>query len=243
MKLAEYATMYNAEDHHWWYRGLRQMLLMFWKRHVAAECPRLLDIGCGTGANLAALAGASEPFGIDFEPEAVRFCRTRGLDDTVAASALQLPFQAESFDVVISCDVLCHSSIPDKSIALQEMRRVLSPGGLVFLNLPAYQWLLSSHDQAYQQDQRFTRPALAKLLSANGFDLVAATYWNTLLFPIAATARLWRKMTRPKGSDFNAGSAQSAAPFFNLLLGIERTLISCFPMPFGLSVFTVARRH
>ena len=243
MELSEYTTMFELEDRHWWYVGLRQLLLSLWAREVRAECPAVLDVGCGTGANLIALNDlAAKPVGIDFAPQAVRFCRTRGLSRTAVASALMIPFGAESFDVVVSCDVLCHSSIRDKSVALREMHRVLRTGGLVFLNLPAYQWLFSSHDEAYQQDRRFTRAAVLKLLRANGFEPVTATYWNSFLFPAAAVARLWRNLRNPEGSDLQTGSAQSASRLFGAMLRGERAFIRRFPLPFGLSVFAVGRK-
>jgi ubiquinone/menaquinone biosynthesis C-methylase UbiE len=149
MELSEYTTMFELEDRHWWYNGLRELLLCHWAQHLWTECPAVLDVGCGTGANLVGLDDlAARLVGIDFAPEAIRLCRTRGLSCTAVASALALPFGGETFDAVVSCDVLCHSSITDKSVVVREMHRVLRPGGMVFLNLPAYQWLFSSHDRA-----------------------------------------------------------------------------------------------
>ena len=183
MNLDEYAVMRAAEDHHWWYRALRDVIRLHWERHVAVPRPRLLDVGCGTGANLALLAPLSEPAGIDVAPEAVAACRERGLVATAVASAASLPFGPESFDVVLSCDVLGHRSLADRALPLREMARVLRPGGLVLLNLPAFQWLLSPHDEAYGQDHRFTRREAVLLLQAAGFEPVAASYWNTLPVP------------------------------------------------------------
>src|SRR5262249_30947528 len=243
MEFSEYTTMFGLEDRHWWYVGLRQLLLSLWARHVRAERPAVLDVGCGTGANLIALNGvAAKLAGIDFAPEAVRFCRTRGLACTAVASALMIPFGAESFDVVVSCDVLCHSSIRDKSVVLREMHRVLRTGGLVFLNLPAYQWLFSSHAKAYQQDRRLTHAPLLQLLRANGFEPMTATYWNTFLFPAATVARVWRNFSNLEGSDLKTGSAQFASRLFGAMLSGERALIRRFPLPFGLSVFAVGRK-
>src|SRR4051794_25952438 len=124
MEPVEYATMAEAENGHWWYRALRAVIREAWKRHIGEQRPKLLDVGCGTGANLAALHELSQPFGIDFAPEAVAWCRQRGLVDTVVASAGALPFAERSFDVVLSCDVLCHGSLPKKQVPLAEMARV-----------------------------------------------------------------------------------------------------------------------
>jgi ubiquinone/menaquinone biosynthesis C-methylase UbiE len=84
-------------------------------------------VGCGTGANLAALARVADPFGVDISPLAVAACRARGLTGTVIASAASLPFPATSFDAVLSCDVLNSRSLPDRRVPLREMARVLRP--------------------------------------------------------------------------------------------------------------------
>jgi SAM-dependent methyltransferase len=243
MEICEYKTMFEAEDQHWWYVGLRRLVLSLWSRYVRAERPAVLDVGCGTGATLAALDGLATPaVGIDFALEAVRRCRTRSLPCTAVASALALPFGRNSFDVVVSCDLLCHSSIPDKSVGLKEMHRVLRAGGLVFLNLPAYQWLLSSHDRAYGQDRRFTRGAVLALLRGTGFEPVTATYWNTFLFPAAVAVRVWRKFARAEVSDLAAGFSHLASGPAGALLGIERALVRRVALPFGLSVLAVGRK-
>lgn len=242
MELGEYAVMRAAEDGHWWYRGLREVVRLHWERHVTTARPRLLDVGCGTGANLAALADRCEPAGIDAAPLAVAACRARGLPATLAASADRLPFTDGSFDVVLSCDVLVHRSLPDPLVPLREMARVLAPGGLAMLSLPAYRWLLSRHDEAYGQDKRFTRPQLRRLLVAAGFDVVAATYWNSLLLPAAAAARVWRRGGRGRdGSDLAVASGAGVSGVLDVVLAAERRLMRSAPLPLGLSVFVVGR--
>ncbi len=247
MKQDEYQIMFEVEDAHWWYRGLRANLDLFWHRHVSreddcAKTTRVLDVGCGTGAVLKWLAGHARPFGIDFSTDAIRFCRQRGNEHCAVASALALPCAPQSFDAVLSFDVLCHKSIPDKLTPLREMHAALRPGGLLFLNLPAYQWLRSSHDAAVYTDRRFTRSQVGDMLSACGFQTVSITHWNTLLFPIILPVRLWRKLSPPAQSDL----ADKINPFSNAVFGqvlkFERALMRVIPLPFGLSIFAVARR-
>jgi len=243
MELAEYATMAEVEERHWWYRALRAVIDEAWARHVDCPAPRrLLDVGCGTGANLLALRDRAVPAGIDFSPEAVRWCRGRGLADTAVASAAALPFPEGRFDVALSCDVLCHASLPDKRAPLAEMARVLRPGGVLLLNLPAFQWLHSSHDRAYHTDRRFTRAEVAELLRGAGLAPLQVGYWNGVLFPAAAAMRLLRRVTRPEGSDLAAGSGAGAGRLFDAALALERALTRRVPLPMGLSVFAVARK-
>lgn len=244
MNREEYAVMFAAEDQHWWYAGLRGMLGQAWSRYVAGPAPRVLDAGCGTGATLAWVQGRSErlPIGIDLSPEAIGFCRQRGIPTTARASIQALPFSTAAFDVVISLDVLYHRAVSDRTQAIAALHAVLKPGGLVILNLPAYQWLHSSHDVAVHTAHRFTRRECIAMLETAGFEVVQATYWNTLLFPLILGIRLWRKVRPPVESDLAPPSA-AANRCLGLVLRAERTLLGFFPLPFGVSVFVVARKR
>ncbi|HEO70665.1 MAG TPA: class I SAM-dependent methyltransferase, partial [Candidatus Hydrogenedentes bacterium] len=181
MQAEEYAMMFEVEDTHWWYRGLRAMIAAQWHRCAPPGRLLVLDAGCGTGANLEAVRESARGAGIDVSRDAVRFCRQRDMKTTAVASTLCLPFAAKRFDVVLSMDVIQHRRVPVPGVALSEMHRVLKPGGLLFVNVPAYQWLHSSHDVAVEQDKRFRRGELIELLGAAGFVPLYATYWNTLL--------------------------------------------------------------
>lgn len=234
--------MYRVEDNHWWYRGLRGMIELFWLRYVHVPKPCVLHSGCGTGGHMAALHGWERPVGIDLSPSAIQFCRERSIERTAVASTLDLPFAANTFDMAFSMDVIQHVNVPDERCALSEMRRVLKSGGTLLLNVPAYQWLHSSHDIAVRQNRRFTRGEVIAMLRACDFEIVEATYWNALLFIPAATVRLWRKYCPPKKSDL----AHPPGPLVNAvlrgILTIERQLVKVCPLPFGLSVFVVARK-
>lgn len=238
MNPGEYATMFRVEETHWWYRSLREML----KHYMAAfpENAKILDVGCGTGANMQALNIA---FGIDYSREAVQFCRDRALPRTTAASATALPFANASFDAAISCDVLCHHSIADKTQMLQESARVVRPGALILLNLPAYSWLMSSHDVHVGTDRRFRMREMPALLDAAGLDVVRMTYWNTALFPVAAGVRLWRKIRPPEASDLAAGSGELANGLLSAVLRMECAMTRLIRLPLGLSLMVLARKR
>ena len=298
MEIGEYEVMYRAEDTHWWYVSLRNVLACFWTKYVSMDCPRVVDVGCGTGATLAALSArhldsrgslpkknlhpshgacprviarsesrsrlarlftsdaaiypcahtsvlsedVSAPVGLDFMPEALRFCRRRDLDRLIAASATDLPLADESFDVALSLDVLCNKSIQDKRAPLREVYRVLRAGGLAFLNLPAYQWLHSSHDLHVHTDKRFTKSETLRFVRDSGLEVVHATYWNTVLFAPILVTRLWRKRFPPDGSDVATVPGDTANRVFGKVLSAELALLKRMPLPFGLSVFVVARK-
>ena len=248
MNVEEYEIMANVEDRHWWYAGLRALLERSWRRHVrggASQPLRALDVGCGTGAVLEWLAQRAEPFGIDLSMEAARFCRARrhGQDRFALGSAVSLPFGSASFDIALCLDVLGQNSIADKRAPVREIYRILKPGGILIANLPAYQWLMSSHDAAVYNDHRFTRREVLGLLRECSFEPVETTYWNTLLFPPIMLTRFWRKFAPARQSDL-AGGCDGVLPWiFSKALTLERRLIALTPMPFGLSILTVARKR
>jgi ubiquinone/menaquinone biosynthesis C-methylase UbiE len=236
----EYEVMYRTEESHWWYRALRQLQTKAHRRFAPKAPLRILDVGCGTGAFLAMANSWGECTGIDIAPEALACCRRRGQKHLARASALALPFPDEQFDVIALMDVLYHKQVSDKDAPLREIYRLLKPGGIVMLNVPAYQWLFSSHDVAVHTDKRFTRPEIIALLQKNGFHVAFAGYWNTLLFPAVASARLLRKVTPQRGSDLDDATGPLMGGICTTLLSLEQRLMPY--LPFGLSVFAVGKR-
>ena len=187
MDAAEYALMDAVEERMWWYRALHVRLLSA----LAPASGRVLDAGCGTGGFLRKLALARpdlELVGLEWDAAAAaRACAKAACP--VARGSVNAPAFADgSFDAVVSADVLCHQSVVP-AVALAELHRVLRPGGLLVLNLPAYEWLRSAHDARVRTARRSTAPALARQLAAAGFGPVRARYWNGLLLPVMAVRR------------------------------------------------------
>jgi SAM-dependent methyltransferase len=241
MRKEEYATMFSVEDAHFWYRGLRALLTFYWRRHGSGERPRFLDMGCGTGATMALLRHWGRPIGFDLEPEALRFTATRQAGPLLQASVAQPPFADACFDAALLMDVLQHLNVPDRHAPLREALRILRPGGLLFVNVPAFQWLRSSHDEAVHTGHRFTRPEVVSLLKDSGFEFVDASYWNTALFPAIVLTRLLRKGATTRSSDLDPPSKLVGA-LCGAALKLERGMLRLFPLPFGLSIFAVARK-
>ena len=247
MKTEEYGIMFNVEDRHWWYVSLRELLARMWGQYLPAKVGRVLDAGCGTGAVLDWIARdagkAGSPAGIDASDVAIAFCRQRGHQCTSIASLEDLPFPCETFDAAVSFDVLCNAGVRDKGGALREVQRVLRPGGLFFLNLPAYPWLMSSHDAAVLNDRRFTRGEVQDMLQENGFEVIRATYWNTLLFPAILLVRFLRRGDSSRASDTDTNVDGIGNRLFTAILRVERALLGLMSFPCGLSIFVVARKR
>lgn len=244
MRPEEYATLLRVEDAHWWYRQLRRVVRFHLDRFAPGwRDAAILDAGCGTGANLAYLEGAGRRVGLDFAPEALAGCRTRGLVELVRGDASALPFADASFDVVLSMSVIYHQWVRDPAAALAELHRVLRPGGLLLVDVPAYVSLLSEHDHAVMTARRFREPALRALVEAAGFHVLRTTHWMTLLFPAVWLARKLRFFA--KGRDFEATDPKPGGTNGTLdtLMRVEAALWRRAPLPFGVSIHCAARRR
>jgi len=240
----EYEMMYRAEDHHWWYTGMRAISTALLERRLAPNRDlTILDAGCGTGSCMQWLQQFGQVAGIDLAPEAVSFCRQRGLERLGQATICSLPFVDAGFDLVTSFDVMSACDTQAASRAIDEFHRVLRPGGHLLLRLPAYQWLYSRHDQLVHTRHRFSRGEIARRLREHGFDLEHTSYANCLLFPLAAAKRIKDKLLPPKQacSDVSVTGGWMN-PIFSRMLRSEAPLISRFGLPFGLTVVALARK-
>lgn len=241
MEPREYTAMRAVEDRHWWFQSLRALSNQMLKAHALTE-GNMLDVGCGTGGWLSTAPPGLRKTGVDFNPLAIELFAARGVAPVARATAMALPFSDETFDVVTCLDVLYHRAVVDDAAAAQELARVLKPGGVLLITLPAYKWLWSSHDTHVHSERRYLRGEVIKLIEGAGCSCLRATYWNTLLFPLAVAARVAGKL-RPS----NEASDVSAVPApingaFKVALGVERALIKAVPMPFGLSIMGVGKK-
>lgn len=243
MDSAYYHQMYTLEDGHWWFIARREFARTLLKQALGPqEQPRILDLGCGTGGILDSLRGIGPTTGVDVEPMALDFCRERGHSDVIEASGTDLPFMDACFDAVVALDVFEH--IDDDFKAIQEAFRVLKPGGVAVITVPAYQGLWSCHDVALHHHRRYTLGLLSKRLTDAGFAVQHQTYTVTSLLPLTWFIR------RILGPFRNVGAPVSdirpTAPWLNqLLLGIlrlENSIASCCSVPFGVTAATVVRK-
>jgi SAM-dependent methyltransferase len=243
VELDEYDRMDRLEERMWWYRAAHAILLAAFRRHAPVGAGPLLDAGCGTGGLLARLAAALPGhalLGVDVHSAACRRARAKSGAAVVAGSVNALPFKDASLDAIFSVDVLCHRAV-EPAAALGESRRCLRPGGVLIVNLPAYQWLKSAHDARVHNERRFTRPELRRLLAEAGLRPAEVSYWNSLLFPLMVARRL--VFATP-----GAASDVMEYPYwldrlFAAATAIERWLIGRgVRLPFGGSVFAVAVR-
>jgi SAM-dependent methyltransferase len=246
MEAEEYRSIFEQEQTHWWYQGMRGISESLLRRYAPRQVRplRILDAGCGTGGMMMALAPHGDVFGIDYSPIALSYCRRRNLEQTARASVMGLPFPDDSFDIVTSFEVLYHAAVADDVAAMGELRRVLRPGGLLLLRLPAFEFMRGAHDVMVHTRRRYTTAELRKKLVSAGFSVERMSYVNSLLFPLAAGVRLGQRLS---GHVSHAQSdVRPVAPMLNSLLRlpffIEEKLLAFVNFPVGLSALAVARK-
>ena len=207
MKRAAYDELRAFEDRHWWFRGRRSAIAAHVQRALARfENGFVLDVGCGTGANIAWLAQRTNPrqlIGLEFDGHALELARERGLEvHFVHADAARLPVASASANLIVCCDVLEH--IEDDAAACSELARVLTRGGTLVATVPAGQGLWSVHDQALGHRRRYARGELEQRLRNAGFSIEASHGFNVALWPLIWALRRRRWLAR--------SSAQDSAP-------------------------------
>lgn len=241
MNPEEYGKMYKLETFYWWYVARRRLVEWTLSRwHNAAPDNRILDVGCGTGMNHAALARFGTVFSVDTAPEALSYTRQRGIDRLACCDVQSLPFGGESVDLVTALDVLEHTD--DDLEALREMRRVLKPSGRILIAVPAYGFLWSEHDEALHHRRRYVASELRNKLAVTGFDVQRLTYFITLLFFPILMLRTWnsffRQSVRPRTSHILFPAFINS--FFIRLLDLERFFLRWMNYPFGVSIVCLA---
>jgi SAM-dependent methyltransferase len=242
VKPSEYEIMFRVEQTHWWYKALHRLIF----ETLQSEMPdwrqkAILDAGCGTGLILKQLGNPAKSVGVDLAPEAISLCRQRGLDNVRQADICALPFVDHSFDIVICSSVLYHQWVKDVARAVREMHRVLRPGGLLLLNVPAFRFLHSAHDEAVMTAHRFKKKEIRLLLLENGFAIRLLTYWTTLLFPLAVIARTLGGSAT--GSDFDFTADSLTHRFFSRVMTLELQLLRKVSLPFGVALLAAGRKR
>jgi SAM-dependent methyltransferase len=242
MHAEEHLKLAEVEDRMWFFRSLHRHFSRGLAAHGVAADARMLDAGCGTGGLILHLRQkwpAARLSGVDVMPVACELAQRRcGPEVEIRqGDVAALPFADGSFDVVVSSDLLCQ--IENHTEAMAEFFRVLRPGGLVAINVPAYRWMWSYHDEAVQSKYRFARAELAGLLHAAGFANAALTHWNALPFPL-----VWakRKVFRGGTSDVKLYPPVIEAAF-NGAMALEHAWLQAGGRwAWGTSIFAVARK-
>ena len=238
MERVVYQQMAELDDRHWWYRARRRILAELIRREAQLpEGARILEIGCGTGHNLAMLSGFGHVDGLELDDEA-RALSEKRLGRKVMRSPLpQLARVPKNYDLIGAFDVIEH--IEDDKAALAAIATKLKPGGKFIMTVPAHPWMWTAHDVANHHKRRYSKRSLRALVEGSPMRLDKIGYFNSFLFPLAVAERAAAKL---RGKDNGDVSLPPAAlnGALQAVFAAERYVVGRLPLPPGLSLFAVA---
>lgn len=240
MESSEYKLMYEVEERHWWFKGLRDLVFSSIKAYHKGIRPiNILDVGCGTGINLKYYSELGMPYGVDVSKEALKYCRSRGLMNTVNASAAMIPFKDNSFDLAVSTDVICCIDTDHDYKVFSEINRVLKPGGIFIFTVPAHDYLRRLQDDNAHVKHRYSLEEIKEKVVKSGLTPIKVSYRNAFSYPVLLISKFVirnEKLTK---------LGEVWPPLNSILysfLKIENIVLNKFNLPFGCSVFCVAKK-
>lgn len=246
MDVREYQNIFAQEETHFFYVANHALILSLVEKYVPKKRSAkrmILDAGCGTGLLAQKLLYFGEVVGVDISPHALRFAKKRGIT-VVKASITDLPFQDNMFDLIVSVDVLYHKAVSRDDDALKEFFRVLKPGGLLILRVPANKWLKLAHDSFVHTKKRYEKKELSMLLKKTRFNIKKLSFVNALLLPLASLAYVFEKTKSKK--EISSGVKPLHSVINSMLiftLSLENRLLSFGSLPFGLGLIAVCTKE
>jgi SAM-dependent methyltransferase len=239
MELDAYRNMAATEDEHWWFCGRRAIGEAVIRDLGLPKDAKILEIGAGTGGNIAMLEKFGEVQAVEMSDLARRIAWEKtGRDFLYGYLPDNIPVSPGSVDLICLFDVLEH--VEEDQASLLSMRRLLKPGGKVVLTVPAHQWLWSTHDVGLHHMRRYSRSLLRQRIEEAGYRIEKLTYTNAALFPVAVLARLADRLRGSGGQA--AGQAMPPAPLnaaMKAMFSAEKLIVPNATLPFGVSLLAV----
>lgn len=238
MDRAVFERMAEQDQQHWWFVARRRILADLIAREIRPSAgARILEVGCGTGHNLEMLGHFGTVDAIELDDHARAVAERRLGRPVMKARLPELEGVADgSYDLIALLDVLEHVEADEPALAA--LRAKLKPGGRILLTVPANPWMWSAHDVAHHHFRRYDRAQLRRVIARAGLEPRLLSFFNSLLFPLAAAARIAGKVAGKTSSD----DAIPAAPLnrlFTGIFGLERYLVGRVPLPAGVSIVAV----
>lgn len=242
MERAVFDRMAELDERHWWYRARRNILADVIDRYIPLPADaRILEIGCGTGHNLAMLGRFGQVDGVELDAPARALAAQRSGRTILDARLPELAgVERGAYDLAAVLDVIEH--VDEDRASLAGMADKLKPDGRILITVPMHPWMWTAHDVVHHHKRRYTAKALRRAITDAGLRVELLSPFNTLLFPLAAAARLAGKATGKQSSD----DALPPAPvnkLFETIFGLERHLVGRVPMPTGVSLIAIASKH
>lgn len=227
---------------HWWFRGRLMILKSVFEKFIPVPS-EILDVGCGTGSYFNILDKFGKVSGTESSPKVIDDLRSRNIQNEIFIAELPKMNLGRKFDCVTAFEILEH--VEDDQAALRNIGDHLKDAGLLIGTVPAYRWLWSKHDDLAHHYHRYTKGELEKKLATAGFKIKKISYYNTFLFPIAATVRLLKKTLLKKVlpvSDFSIKGGMLDI-VWEKIFAFERHFLKFLNFPFGFSLVFIAYKN
>lgn len=241
MQKREYKNIFENEQIHFYYVACHRIILSILKKYLPKKDGlKILDSGCGTGLLTKKLEQLGKVYAIDISDEAIRFAKKRGIN-VKKASVLKTGFSKNYFDAIVSIDVLSHKFVEDDQKAIEELYRILAPGGLLILKVPAFEILRGPHDEEVYTKKRYTKRDFKKLLANSKFKKLSISYIGSFLFPILFIKNIFYQQANESRSSIS----QVWSPLNRLLIftfKLEAYLTKFISIPFGISLLVVLKK-
>lgn len=236
-----YHLHYKQEESHWWFAARSEIVRRMIESYGNLKPgDTILDIGCGTGAIMKELSDRYRVVGIDMSPIAVEYSKKRGLKDVFVMPVQEFPRDRYNVRAALLLDVIEH--IDDDIDVLNSAREIVGPEGRVIITVPAYMWMWGAHDLLHHHKRRYNAETLRAALDRAGLEPVKLTYFNTLLFPLAAVKKLMDRKKTPSIDDVSLDQPSGLVnKVFKSVFAAERGILPATNLPFGVSLLTVAR--
>lgn len=242
MEKIEYKNIFENEERHFFYVSTHRLVVDLVGKWGKKRNPKILDAGCGTGGLVLKLASLGNVSAIDASPEAIRFAKKRGIAAKLS-SIERIPFPDRTFDVVTCIDVIYHKQVRDDVGALSEIRRVIKPGGVLILRVPANRYLMSAHDRHVHTARRYGRGELAGKIQAAGLSIKQISYVHSPILFGSLIKIFIEKITDKADHSAVGGISPFLNKFLTAGLNLEGALISYgVSLPVGQGLIAVATR-
>ena len=248
MNPEEYKNLSEVEKLHWFYRTKRQ-IVRYWllKSYPLRKDSVLADCGAGTGLFAREMSDVCNVIAIDSQEDALRLVEQNiGAERVTRGTCAALPLKDLSVDCITALDVLEH--VEDDRLAVREMARVLKPGGVAIVTVPAMPALWSDWDEALHHYRRYRHEGLLELFDPTVFEITHWNYINVFALPVVFAARKLRPLFRGLARDkSNRRLEDKMLPrWLDSSLSFAFKALACQSLirfPAGVSLLAIAKRR
>ncbi len=225
MKEQLFSTHHALEARHWWFRGRRRAILELGTR-LLPERGVVVDVGCGTGADIGAFPERHDRHGIDSSPTAIQLARRAhpGVSFETGAAPEAGREMIGRADLVLLCDVLEH--VEHDHAFLERLIGSMRPEAHLLMTVPFGPWLWSPHDEVYGHYRRYTREMLWDAWSGVPAEVRLLAPFNRRLYPLA---RMVRRLGAWRGSGTGREGSDMGLPWAPVNRALERVFTGEVP--------------